>query len=218
MPKRLRPEQLEAAVAAGEAPRSEDYPGDDSTWYDEQDNWLARWQPRVALPARGNTRRRTEWNALTKKHQYHFEAAQAAQAGGDTPDPQLAPPEAPGHVAPPPVDVLSAEYSRSWELHMLRRICLGRGVDHSVSDTNEDLLTKLASALLAQPAPVVAAPEPIPAPPNTVPPAIRGDAPLSMQTVADLRRQCRERGLEYSISETSQQLAEKLARAAGPAG
>ena len=213
MPKRLRPEELEAALAAGEAPYSEDYP-EDTAWHKEQEEWLARWQPGLELPARGNAKRRTEWNALTKKHQRHFETA---QAGSERHGPQSTPLEAPAPAAPPlPVaDVPGAEYSRSWELHTLRHICLGRGVEYSLCDTNEYLLTKLASALVAQPViPVVA----IPAPPDTAPPSVRDDAPLSMQTVADLRRRCRERGLEYSISETSQQLAEKLACAAGPAG
>ena len=213
MPKRLRPEQLEAALAAGEAPHSEDYPGDDAPWHDAQDDWLALWQPGSELPARGDPKRRTQWNALTKMHQRHFEAA---QAGSDTHEPQLTPPEAPASAAHPPVGVPTAAYSRSWELHTLRVICLGRGVEHSISDTNEDLLSKLASTFLAQPAPVVAATEPV-----AVTPAIRDDVLMSsmiQQTVADLRRQCRERGLEYSISETSQQLVEKLACAAGAAG
>ena len=96
-------------------------------------------------------------------------------------------------------------YRRSWELRALRAMCLGRGVQYSVSDTNEDLLIKLA----APPPPAA------PAPPTAVP-AERDDAPLHVQSIAELRRQCRALGVDYSISETTAQLAEKLA-AAGPA-
>ena len=164
MPKRLRPEELEAARAAGEAPLSEHYPGDDGAWHDAQENWLARWHPGMELPARGNTKRRTDWNALTKKHQRHFEAEQAEdKSHGSLPTPS----EAPARAAPPPVDVPAAEYSRGWELHSLRVICLGRGVEYSVSDTNEDLLTKLAASLRTPPALVMGSPG------ATSPPAAR---------------------------------------------
>ena len=53
--------------AAGAPPRSDDYPDDDS-WERAQNEWLQRWQPGAALPARGNKKRRTEWDKLTKKH------------------------------------------------------------------------------------------------------------------------------------------------------
>ena len=46
-------------------------------------------------------------------------------------------------------------------------------------------------------------------------PAERDDA-VHVQSIAELRRQCRVRGVEYSISDTSAQLVEKLA-AASPA-
>ena len=44
----------------------------------------------------------------------------------------------------------------------------------------------------------------------------RPDDLLPMLSISELRRQCRVRGVEYSISETSAQLVEKLA-AASPA-
>ena len=49
MPKRLSDAELDAALAAGEPPRSEEY-NDDGVWHAEQDRWLSSWQPGRVLP------------------------------------------------------------------------------------------------------------------------------------------------------------------------
>jgi len=194
MPKRVRDDEAAAAHAAGAPPRSDDYPGDDS-WWRAQDEWLRRWQPGAALPARSDKKRRTEWDKLTKKHARH-----ASKAGAE--------PDAAAPAGPAPSsaeETTLPAYSRGWELRALRAMCLGRGVEYSVSDTNEGLLVKLAAP------PPPAAPQP-----PAAAPAERDDALPHVQSIAELRRRCRELGVEYSISDAAGQLAELLA-AAGPA-
>ena len=113
-----------------------------------------------------------------------------------------------------PRDVAEAHpvpaYSRRWELGMLRAMCLGRGVEYSVCDSNEELLSKLAAGVPpADPSPSA---DPLPAAAM----ASRPDDLLPMLSISELRRQCRVRSVDYSISDTSAQLVEKLA-AASPA-
>ena len=43
MPKRLKPEELDAALAAGQPPNSDEYPDDDNDWHQAQNDWLERW-------------------------------------------------------------------------------------------------------------------------------------------------------------------------------
>ena len=112
MPKRLRDEQGAAAHAAGAPPRSDDYPDDDS-WERAQDEWLQRWQPGAALPARSDKKRRTEWDKLTKQHARH---ASKPGAGPDAAAPAPAPPgtalpsaEEPPGVKKPHVHVVGAD-------------------------------------------------------------------------------------------------------------
>ena len=197
MPKRVRDDEAAAALAEGDPPRSEHYPNDDGSWERAQDDWLQRWQPGTALPARGDKKRRTEWDKVTKKHNRH------ASKPGAEPD-AAAPAPAPPAPAPPSAEETTLPaYSRSWELRALRAMCLGRNIEYSVSDTNEDLLTKLAAAAAPPPPPAAAPVERDDAP----------DAPVHVQSIAELRRQCRALGVEYSISESNAQLAEKLAAA-----
>lgn len=208
MPKRLHPDERAAARAAGAPPHSEDYPDDDNMWHAAQDDWLERWQPGVQLPAVGDKKRRTNWNALTKTHKRHSAPEQDETEHGET----VATTAGPSTAAP--CDVAEAHpvpaYSRSWEQRMLRAMCLGRGVEYSVSDTNEDLLSKLAAGVPpANPSPSA---DPLPA----AAPADRPDDLLPILSISELRRQCRVRGVDYSISDTSAQLVEKLA-AASPA-
>lgn len=210
MPKRLQPDERAAALAAGAPPHSEDYPDDDDSWHAAQDDWLDRWQPGVRLPVVGDKKRRTEWNAHTKKHNRHFVA-------GRKQDETLVPHtivNTAGSSTAAPCDVAEAHsvpaYSRSWELSMLRAMCLGRGVEYSVSDSNEDLLSRLAAGTPpADPSPSA---DQLPA----AAPADRHEELLPILSISELRRQCRVRGVEYSISDTSVQLVEKLA-AASPA-
>ena len=74
MPKRLSDAELDAALAAGEPPRSEEY-NDDGVWHAEQDRWLSSWQPGRVLPLPKEKQRRTEWDKLTKQHTRAFKAA-----------------------------------------------------------------------------------------------------------------------------------------------
>ena len=111
MPKRLRDDVATAAHAAAAPPRSDDYPDDDDSWVRAQDDWLQRWQPGTALPARGDKKRRTEWDKLTKKHARH---ASKPGAEPDVAAPGLAPPLAEEMTLP--------ANSRSWELRALREV------------------------------------------------------------------------------------------------
>lgn len=205
MPKRVRDYEVAAAKAAGDPPSSDDYPDQDE-WERQQDDWLERWQPGASLPPAGEKKRRTKWGQLTKKHARHAAAVGMPSKSSTTSFDA----EAPGTDASPsdvPADetVDVPEYSRSWELRMLRAMCLGRGVDYNISDTNEELLSKLAGGALPA----------APPPPSTAP-AERADVPVQTVGIAELRRQCRALGVEYSISDTPAQLKERLS-AAGPA-
>ena len=93
---------------------------------------------------------------------------------------------------------------------MLRAMCLGRGVEYSVCDSNEELLSKLAAGVT----PVHPSPSDDPLPAAAM--AGRPDDLLPMLSISELRRQCRVRSVDYSISDTAAQLVEKLA-AASPA-
>ena len=196
MGKRVRDDEAAAAHAAGDPPRSDDY-ADDVSWERAQDEWLQRWQPGAALPARSDKKRRKEWDKLTKQHARH---ASKAGAEPDAAAPAGTPP------GPAPSETTLPAYCRGWELRALRAMCLGRGVEYSVSDTNDELLRKLAA-----PPPPAAPPHPAAAPAER-----QQNALPHVQSIAELRRRCRERGVEYSISDAAAQLAEKLA-AAGPA-
>ena len=77
MPKRLSDAELDAALAAGEPPRSQEYI-DDDVWHEKQNEWLERWQPGRALPPPPEEKhRRTEWDKLTKQHARAFKVADA---------------------------------------------------------------------------------------------------------------------------------------------
>jgi len=67
MPKRLRDDEVDAALEAGDPPRSEGF-ANDASWHREQSKWLKRWRPDASLPQPGDTTRRTEWDKLTKAH------------------------------------------------------------------------------------------------------------------------------------------------------
>ena len=211
MPKRLRPEELRAARAAGDPPRSEDY-ATDGEWHAAQNGWLERWQPGQALPGADDKRRRKEWDKLTKKAARHIKVAHddrppvraAANAALSTPPPGTLPP------LPPPV--VAAVHDRDWELLALRAMCLGRKVDHIPTDSNEDLIRKLARQ-----AKKLAAPPPVPARPSTPPPAT-AHRPVASLSVGELRQECRSLRIEHSISDTRLQLEKKLqdARDSGP--
>lgn len=113
MPKRFRPDELAAALAAGPPPHSEDYPTDPD-WHHAQDDYLARWKPGTELPDGNDPKRRTEWNALSKKGLRHYEAAVtereraakgSSSSGPVPPEPASAPaptPAPPATRAPPP--------------------------------------------------------------------------------------------------------------------
>ena len=95
MPKRLSDAELDAALAAGEPPRSEEY-SDDDVWHEKQNEWLERWQPGRALPPPEEKHRRTEWDKLTKQHARAFKVAddrrhQAPQAPSPAPRKRGAP-------------------------------------------------------------------------------------------------------------------------------
>ena len=67
MPKRLRDDEMDAAVQAGDPPSSDAHP-EDADWHRAQNTWLRSWQSDVELPAPKEKSRRTEWDKLTKMH------------------------------------------------------------------------------------------------------------------------------------------------------
>ena len=80
MPKRLRDDEMDAALAAGKPPESGDY-AEDPAWHRAQDSWLKKWRPTAdKLPKPHNKRRRTEWDKLTKAHARAFAAAEKRKA------------------------------------------------------------------------------------------------------------------------------------------
>ena len=82
MPKRPDAKRVRAAVAAGDPPKSADYPDDDD-WHDAQHEWLAKWSVRVLLD--GPLRRR-QWDDRVQEHK-RLEAA-AAKGGTQPPTPK----------------------------------------------------------------------------------------------------------------------------------
>ena len=79
MPKRLSDAELDAALAAGEPPRSDQH-DDDEVWHAEQQRWLSSWQPeRAVLPSPQDRQRRKEWDKLTKQHARALQAAKERQ-------------------------------------------------------------------------------------------------------------------------------------------
>ena len=206
-------EQLAAALAAGPPPVSDDYPVD-AGWHTAQDGWLARWKPGLQLPGTNDPKRRTEWNALSKKGLRHFEAAEAASnqeaaSSESTPRVGSAPPPPPTTSAPPPVAPSKAASSKQndtcddpQERKALHRMLRKRGVPHKKSDTTRRLIARLArhEKLLAPEAHLIAMP-PVPALPL---------ASSAMRTIHELREDCRRHHVEYSISETPEQLQQKL--------
>ena len=111
MPKRRTPEQLAAATAAGPPPSSTDYPTDE-TWHDAQDDWVLKEPTSVAesLPARGDKRRRKEWQRITKQHGALMKAV--AHSAIATPIPASAPAAASPHSAAPASAITTA--AREW--------------------------------------------------------------------------------------------------------
>ena len=218
MPARLTAEQLAAALAAGAPPVSDDY-SDDDKWHAAQDSWLARWKPGLHLPATNDPKRRTDWNALSKKGLRHFEAAAAAKAqdeasGGSAahapsaPPPPRSPAAQPQEAAPAPtVPARKREYDAKWEQQKLRKILFRRGVTVKRTDTNARLIEKLAAH--AKPARTCTrgATSLVAMPPEQ--PALELVS-ATVRAIHDLREQCRTLGIEYSIAETSEQLTEKL--------
>ena len=67
MPKRLRDDEMDAAVQADHHPSSDAHP-EDADWHRAQNTWLRSWQSDVELPAPKEKSRRTEWDKLTKMH------------------------------------------------------------------------------------------------------------------------------------------------------
>ena len=151
MPKRVQPEECAAALAAGDPPRSEDYPDDDDAWHDAQNDWFERWQPGNVLPPPGDKKRRTAWKDLTKKHARHVEAAEALPAATDPaaeePCAAAAAEAAPAAARAAPAAAPATTNINSREaLRDAHRQCLERGVEYSISDTLEELHKKLADA------------------------------------------------------------------------
>ena len=99
MPKRRAPEQLAAAVAAGEPPP---YATDEQAWHDAQDDWVLKHPTGVAekLPARGDKRRRSEWQRITKQHAALMKAAAATAPSAVPSVPPPPPPPPPPAAAP----------------------------------------------------------------------------------------------------------------------
>jgi hypothetical protein len=218
MPKTLSAEEKAAALAAGVPPQSEHYPAD-VDWHRAQDDWLARWQPGTQLPDPKDSQRRTMWNALSKKGSRHFEAAEAerAQRGSssrDPPPPEAAPPlprspEAQPQDAAPAAAAPSGKrkpYDTEWEQDKLRKILYRRGVTVKTSWTNARLIQELAAHANPKRARKSGATS-VAMPPEQ--PALE-HASAAVHMTHDLREQCRALGIEYSISESADQLQEKL--------
>ena len=74
MPKRLRDDEMDAALQAGAAPSSADHPRD-AEWHEAQNAWLRSWRSDVELPKREDKTRRSEWDKLTKMHARALAAA-----------------------------------------------------------------------------------------------------------------------------------------------
>jgi hypothetical protein len=74
MPKRIRDDEMDAALQAGDPPSSKDHPND-VDWYRAQSAWLQSWRSGVELPKPTDKNRRTEWDKLTKMHERAFAAA-----------------------------------------------------------------------------------------------------------------------------------------------
>ena len=213
MPKRFRPEQLAAALAAGAPPTSEEHAADED-WHSAQNDWLARWQPDTHLPDVDDPKRRTTWNTLSKQGLRHYEAAVAARAAESSSSSGPAPPEPASAPAPAPAPAMDAAppaaapgmppaYDYEWEQRQLRKILHRRGIRVKVNATNDRLIKKLA----AQAFPDVF----LASTPRTMPPQPALElASATVRTTHDLREECRTLGIEYSISESAQQLADKL--------
>ena len=200
MPKRVQPEECVAALAAGDPPRSEHYPDDDSAWHAAQNDWIERWKPGTLLPPPNDKKRRKDWKDLKNKHARHLEAAQALPAAVPAaPDPRAAAPAAgaptmPDAAAAPAaaaaVPAAAASVSRE-ELRALRRDCLGAGVEYSISDTIDELQERLAQAeppaQVPAPARVPAVPVPAAAP---IPAAAPGPAAAPAPATHPQTRSC----------------------------
>ena len=151
MPKRLLDADMDAALAAGLPPRSEDFI-EDEKWHDAQDEWLEAWQPGVKLPGPDSVERRTKWNVLTKKHKSHYEAA------GRRPTPNMLP----SHLSLATSVDVPASTDSEW-LDSLRRRCRQLSIDWSVSDTIHTLETRVMHCVDM---PAVSVPEALALPPR----------------------------------------------------
>ena len=80
MPKRPDAKRVRAAVAAGDPPKSTDYPDDDD-WHDAQNEWLSKWSVRVLLDG---PLRRWQWDDRVQEHKRLMAAAARKRRGGAT--------------------------------------------------------------------------------------------------------------------------------------
>ena len=201
MPKRLSDAEMDAATAAGRPPQSNDYP-DDSGWRDAQEGWLRSWQPAESLPPPDDVSRRTKWQKLTQLHGRHFKAAEA-RTGSRPSSPLLA----------DSTDELAFS-DREW-MEALRRRCTQLAIDWSISDTIGTLETKVMQRNRPPLAPAMPIPE-APPPPQL---AMSDAAPAGpdhppQESVHERRRklraECLALGIEYSISDSAEELEDAL--------
>jgi hypothetical protein len=201
MPKRLSDAEMDAAAAAGRPPQSTDCL-DDAAWRGAQNRWLQSWQPAESLPPPDDQNRRKKWQKLTQLHGRHFQAAgtradsrpSSALLAFSTEEPAFS--------------------DREW-LEALRQRCRQLAIDSwSISDTIGTLETKVMQRNMMPPAPVMAVPEaPLPpssmidaAPPDAAPP----DEESMRERRLRLRAECLAVGIEYSISDSADELEDAL--------
>jgi hypothetical protein len=216
MPKRFRPEQLAAALAAGAPPTSEEHAADED-WHSAQNDWLARWQPDTHLPDVDDPKRRTTWNTLSKQGLRHYEAAVAARAAESSssgpaapeaasapaPAPAEAPASAPGAAPAATGPGTHPDYDYEWEQRMLRKMLHKRGIRPvKMKWTVAQLIAKLA----AHEKPAQRA-TPMAMPPQQPALELASDA---VRATHELREECRALGIEYSIAESAEQLTDKI--------